>query len=413
MSYLWQERKDLLPATEWSVKHKRVAVRSLPTTNAAITRTCAQDALVYAVETKGDWIRLVEGGWMLTDGHSLGLGALLAPTGLTRTIEDALRACGGVAASSSGASKSSRMESAKEWRITHSPMVVVRETANVKARSVGHAKHGDIVKADKRCWPRASGIDRDNHCRSSLRYGEWIHIVAPTSGWLLTHGKQLGLGALAERVRPPEIDVVLRAKHQDTNRVLCSLDCKSTQTVDEVIELLCRETPLIRRKVIPLPISDSGGNFSATNAHGRHYAPKRRADGTDFVWDVGLMNGDDFEFAYDGDIEADLAVPLSLRVLHPDSGCEVCTVLASAVDGPDAIVEALVATHSALKRELIVPVHVSEADVQGHKKCRVFTFNAGQAGGGPKRHLTAEVCVDNGKTLWQSGFRDEGAVSFV
>ena len=153
MSYLWQERKDLLPATEWSVKHKRVAVRSLPTTNAAITRTCAQDALVYAVETKGDWIRLVEGGWMLTDGHSLGLGALLAPTGLTRTIEDALRACGGVAASSSGASKSSRMESAKEWRITHSPMVVVRETANVKARSVGHAKHGDIVNADKRCWP--------------------------------------------------------------------------------------------------------------------------------------------------------------------------------------------------------------------------------------------------------------------
>ena len=106
MSYLWQERKDVLPATEWSVKHKRVAVRSLPATNAAITKTCPRDALVYAVEMKDDWIRLVEGGWMLTDGRALGLGALLEPTGVTTTIEDALKACGGVATSSSGASKS-------------------------------------------------------------------------------------------------------------------------------------------------------------------------------------------------------------------------------------------------------------------------------------------------------------------
>ena len=43
--------------------------------NAAITKTCPRDALVYAVEMKDDWIRLVEGGWMLTDGRALGLGA--------------------------------------------------------------------------------------------------------------------------------------------------------------------------------------------------------------------------------------------------------------------------------------------------------------------------------------------------
>ena len=243
-----------------------------------------------------------------------------------------------------------------------------------------------------------------------LRYGEWIHIVAPTSGWLLTHGKQLGLGELAERVRPPEIDVMLRAKHQ--GRVLCSLECKSTQTVDEVVDLLCRETPLLRRKVVPLPISDSGGGTS-TNGHGSQHAPKRRADGTDFVWDVGLMNGDDFEFAYNGNVEDDLAVPLSLRVLHPDSGCEVCTISTRAIDGPEAIVEALVANYTALERELVVPVHVSKADGRGGKQCRVFTFNAGQSGGGPKRHLAGDVCVDDNKTLWQSGFRDEAAVSFV
>ena len=100
-------------------------------------------------------------------------------------------------------------------------------------------------------------------------------------------------------------------------------------------------------------------------------------------------------------------------MLHPESGCEVCTISTRAIDGPEAIVEALVANYTALEREHVVPVYVSKADGRGGKQCRVFTFNAGQSGGGPKRHLAGDVCVDDNKTLWQSGFRDEAAVSFV
>ena len=150
MSYLWQERQDLLPAKEWCVKHKRVVVRSLPATDAPITTTCAQDTLVYAVETKGSWIRLVEGGWMLTDGHELGLGALLEPTGSSKSIEDALKARAGAAGGGPKSQKQRELDSAREWRITHSPMVVAREGCDTKAKSVGQLKHGEIVKATER-----------------------------------------------------------------------------------------------------------------------------------------------------------------------------------------------------------------------------------------------------------------------
>lgn len=74
----------------WRVVHRpRVAVREEPRTSAGIARAVRFGQVLRPVEARGPWIRVLDdgaegvpSGWVLSDGSSVGLGALLEASSL-------------------------------------------------------------------------------------------------------------------------------------------------------------------------------------------------------------------------------------------------------------------------------------------------------------------------------------------
>mmetsp|Transcript_17515 Transcript_17515/g.60608 ORF Transcript_17515/g.60608 Transcript_17515/m.60608 type:complete len:144 (+) Transcript_17515:743-1174(+) len=68
-----------------------------------------------------------------------------------------------------------------EWRVVHAPFVAVRASPSVTSKLVSVRRPGDVVRVDytlEALWAKLDG----------------------EVGWMLTHGAELGLGALLEPV---------------------------------------------------------------------------------------------------------------------------------------------------------------------------------------------------------------------
>eukprot|EP00445_Apocalathium_hangoei_P084059 CAMPEP_0204212814 /NCGR_PEP_ID=MMETSP0361-20130328/75519_1 /ASSEMBLY_ACC=CAM_ASM_000343 /TAXON_ID=268821 /ORGANISM="Scrippsiella Hangoei, Strain SHTV-5" /LENGTH=1245 /DNA_ID=CAMNT_0051177193 /DNA_START=64 /DNA_END=3802 /DNA_ORIENTATION=- len=237
---------------EYEVIHDRVVIRAAPSTKAAIVAVSALGDIwsgsPFEIE-RLPWLRLaqcsleehhikvppnVEGCWMLTDGHSVGLGQLL------RT-----RPGPGASAIPGTKSQPSRTSSS----------VAVPE---VKAEPSGPCDEFIVVheKVVRRNGPSLDAAPLQIHQRGAIFKGvphncseqPWLH-VDNEGGWVLMDGACIGLGRLLERAADITEDVLLWAQQQ---RFGSSESAKQGHWTTEAEQELLRVEATTRRQVSPL-----------------------------------------------------------------------------------------------------------------------------------------------------------------
>ena len=94
-----------------------------------------------------------------------------------------------------------------QWRVVHSPRVVVRVARSIEAAMAGTRAHGEVLDVVELVdgWVKLAGAEQ----------------------WMLVDGTSLGLGTLLEPLVPAEVSMSLRMLRADTAEPLINLDVTS------------------------------------------------------------------------------------------------------------------------------------------------------------------------------------------